>query len=160
MAHTGQKYKLWFRRDFTLGTLFNNRGYPEAYVLGVVGITSEFWGLDRLNEDMILTNRNKSPGTLRLWEGQMTTSVPHIRATIEVIDTPGIQVKRFELKVFNSSTFRILDLIYDASPFAGEYEAFQSGSAPTVVVKDSLITIDPDNNLVAASAAGWSVYNP
>lgn len=160
MAHIGRLYKLWFRRDFTLNGRFHDRGYPEAYVLGFRGISSEFWRLDRLQLGQLLINKAKEPGILRRWDMELTHSFPRIRAQIEVLGDPTTLQPIIAFRVFNSSTFRILDLRYQMRMFDFDYQSFQSGVAPEIVVKDTSITIDPDNNLVGCNAADWASYNP
>lgn len=137
-----------------------SRGYPEAYNVGFVGITSDFWRLDRFSDGVQLLNKAKDAGDVRKWDNALSTSLPRLRFEVEVLGSPMLKKPKVAFRIFNSSTFRILDLEYQMREFDFTYEGFKSGVQPDIIVKDSGITIDPNDNAVAAIAAVWDSYNP
>lgn len=158
MPHVGRFYKLWFRRDLAVHTNDYKFAYPEAYLTGFTGITSDLFKPQLKVNNVLAINTRKDSTIIRKWESELQGPGIELMCEIEFVNDPNDSQFVFHYRWRLDNSFRILDLLCKTIPLGGDYSGGFQIFQPDIIVKDNAIQINFETLAIKINAATWEDY--
>jgi hypothetical protein len=159
VAHKGNLYPVWFRRDFSLN-VFNNRGFAHTYDVNA-GPFSIAGGPFADFLSWRATNDQKDAGDTRTW-----TLQPIVQGGITfagffvVTNDPLLMWTKTRLEIFTDVSLFTWAGEWQNVELPPDYQNFESVGDPTILLAKPLIQSLPGQTALEIDAVRWTDVPP